>query len=92
MAGGNKKKQEAIIKKEIEQVGDGDGDHHDDDLDNGDDDDDDDHESESGHHDDLDDGDHYLQLKREKGVEREKISVTIKDLIQYVKDQAAVRL
>ena len=44
------------------------------------------------HNDDLDDGDHYLQLKREKGVEREKISVTIKDLIQYVKDQAAVRL
>ena len=40
----------------------------------------------------MDDGDHYLQLKREKGVEREKISVTIKDLIQYVKDQAAVRL
>ena len=88
MAGGNKKKQEAIIKKEIEQV----GDRHEDDLDNGDD-NDDDHESESGHHnDDLDDGDHYLQLKREKGVEREKISVTIKDLIQYVKDQAAVRL
>merc|ERR1711934_158217 len=45
MAGGNQKKKEAIIKKEIEQ------------------------------------------LKREKGVEREKMSVTIKDLVEFIKEQ-----
>merc|ERR1712037_239211 len=45
MAGGNQKKKEAIIRKEIEQ------------------------------------------LKREKGVEREKMSVTCKELVEYIKEQ-----
>ena len=31
-----------------------------------------------------------MQLKREKGVEREKMSVTCKELVEYIKEQMPV--
>ena len=77
MAGGNQKRKEAILKKEIEQV----GGHCD-----GDEDDD------SDHHDDNYDHNESLQLRREKKVDREKMSITCKDLADYVKEQSAVGL
>ena len=49
----------------------------------------------SDHHDDYEDDDdrnNCLQLKREKKVDREKMSVTCKDLADYVKEQSAVGL
>ena len=33
----------------------------------------------------------YFQLKREKGVKRENMSVTCKDLIEYVMEQQKVK-
>ena len=46
------------------------------------------------HNDDHDHAEKYfwLQLKREKGVEREKMSVTCKDLVDFVKQQMAVSI
>ena len=45
----------------------------------------------SDHHDDYD-SNYCLQLRREKKVDREKMSVTCKDLADYVKEQSAVGL
>ena len=49
----------------------------------------------SGRDDDYEDHDdcnYCLQLRREKKVDREKMSVTCKDLADYVKEQSAVGL